>query len=78
MNEETPIRLSGKTVIVPINADVRSYFIAFVNADGSFYIARKFSAHNDAAANEYAAEHYGDRDWYVLDARGSNINGGAA
>jgi len=62
----------------PIRLPTKLYCIAFVNADGSFYIARKFYADNDELANEYAAEHFGDRDWYVLDARGSNINGGTA
>jgi len=78
VNDDTPIRLSGKKVIVPINADVKTYRIAFVSADGSFDIVREFFVHNDAEANQYAEDHYGDQDWYVLDARGNNINGGEA
>jgi hypothetical protein len=30
---------------------------------------------NNAAANAYAEQHYADREWYVLDADGQNING---
>jgi hypothetical protein len=52
------------------------YCIAFVRADGSWDRFRTFTAENDDAANAYAEEHYAGRDWYVLDARGRNINGG--
>jgi len=30
---------------------------------------------DDAAANAYAEQHYADREWYVLDSDGQNING---
>jgi hypothetical protein len=33
---------------------------------------------DDAAANAYAEQHYPEHEWYVLDANGRNINGGAA
>ncbi len=52
----------------------RTYRIAFVSADGSFDVVEQFDSHDDAAANEYAEQHYADREWYVLDADGNNIN----
>jgi hypothetical protein len=40
-----------------------------------WHVLASIRAADDAAANAYAAEHYGDREWYVLDASGENING---
>ena len=53
------------------------YRIAFVKADGSWDILETLRAESDAAANDYAEQHYGEQEWYVLDAAGRNINGGA-
>lgn len=54
------------------------YRIAFVKADGSWDIVETFAAADNAAANAYAEQHYADQEWFVLDANGRNINGGAA
>jgi len=54
---------------------VNEYRIAFVQADGSWDIVESFREAGDSAANEYAERNYADRDWYVLDASGNNING---
>lgn len=55
----------------------REYQIAFVRADGSFEVVQNLLAGNDAEANDYAEHAYAGREWYVLDANGRNINGGA-
>ena len=53
------------------------YQIAFMlEATGEFEVIEDFEAADDDAANEYAEQHYGDREWYVLDSAGNNINGG--
>ena len=57
-------------------SDLPQYSIAFVMEDGSWDIVEPFHAANDDAANAYAEEHFDGKDWYVLDARGRNINGG--
>lgn len=54
-----------------------NYSIAFMSTDGSFDIVQAFTAGNDDAANEYAEQNYAGQEWYVLDANGRNINGGA-
>ena len=51
------------------------YQIAFAKTDGSWDIVETFLAINDAAANEYAEQHYANQDWYVLDSSGNNVNG---
>ena len=43
------------------------------NANDAYYA---YYDANDDAANAYAEEHFDGKDWYVLDARGRNINGG--
>lgn len=54
-----------------------NYQIAFViEGTGEFDVVEHFEAAVDADANEYAEKHYGDREWYVLDSSGENINGG--
>jgi hypothetical protein len=53
----------------------QTYRIAFVSADGSFDVVEQFDASDDEAANSYAAQHYGDKEWFVLNADGNNING---
>lgn len=55
----------------------RNYSLAFVKADGSFDIVETFAASSNEAANEWAENHYADKEWYVLDNTGRNINGGA-
>lgn len=59
------------------NESLAEYRIAFVKADGSWDVLETFRASDDTAANAYAEQHYGDQEWYVLDAAGRNINGGA-
>lgn len=54
----------------------QAYRIAFVMADGGWDIVEEFDAVDDEAASEYAAEHYGEDEWFVLNADGQNINGG--
>jgi hypothetical protein len=44
------------------------------NAD-QWHVLESIRATDDAAANAYAEQHYADREWYVLDADGENING---
>jgi hypothetical protein len=44
------------------------------NAD-QWHVLESIRATDDAAANAYAEQHYADREWYVLDADGQNING---
>ena len=54
-----------------------TYQIAFViEGTGEFDVVERFQAGDDSDANEYAEREYGDRDWYVLDSQGRNINGG--
>jgi transglutaminase-like putative cysteine protease len=56
--------------------DLSQYSIAFVMEDGSWDIFEPFNAANDDDANAYAEKHFDGKGWYVLDARGRNINGG--
>jgi hypothetical protein len=44
------------------------------NAD-QWHVLESIRATDGAAANAYAEQHYADREWYVLDADGENING---
>jgi hypothetical protein len=51
------------------------YKVAFVlQSTGGWDVVETFTAADDAAANAYAEQHYADREWYVLDADGENIN----
>lgn len=43
---------------------------------GEWDVVEEFRVANDDAANEYAEEHYADKEWFVLDNTGKNINGG--
>jgi hypothetical protein len=52
-----------------------TYRIAFVSANGDFEIVEEFDACDDEAANDYAEQHYGDKEWLVLNADGQNISG---
>lgn len=54
----------------------QAYRIAFVKADGRWDIVEEYEAIDDEAANDYAAKNFGDREWFVLNADGVNINGG--
>jgi len=64
MKDKSPIRFNV------LGLPTKLYRIAFVNADGSWDIKRKFFADNDATAKEYADEHFANHDWYVLDEHG--------
>lgn len=54
------------------------YSLAFAKEDGSWDIVQTFMAGGDDEANGWAEKHYAGQEWYVLDANGRNINGGAA
>ncbi len=52
-----------------------NYKIAFMlEATGDFEIVEEFEATSDEEANAYAEQYYGDREWYVLNEYGENIN----
>ena len=51
-----------------------NYQIAFVLESGEFDTVEWFEAADNDAANAYAGANYADREWYVLDADGDNIN----
>lgn len=62
---------------VKIAATWPKYHIAYVDgSDGSFDIVQSFTAKDDDAANRYAEAHYSGTEWYVLDSKKHNINGG--
>ena len=52
------------------------YYAAFQREDGEFEIVREFCAHNDLHAEVLAEEWYPGQEWYLLDERKQNINGG--
>lgn len=52
------------------------YRIAFPMESGEWDVVEQFTAASDDAANEYAEESYSDKEWFVLNASGKNINGG--
>ena len=54
--------------------DQPQYRVAFTMESGEWDVVETFHAASNTAANEYAEENYADRDWYVLDAAGKNIN----
>ena len=53
-----------------------SYRIAFVMADGEWDVVAEFRARDDNSANAYAEENYSDKEWFVLNSTGKNINCG--
>jgi hypothetical protein len=53
-----------------------SYSVAFVREDGGFDVLERFIALDDDEANDYAERCYAGQEWFVLDSRGRNINGG--
>jgi hypothetical protein len=54
----------------------REYRIAYATTNGEWDVVETFRAIDDDAANTYAEENCSCEDWYVLDAKGRNINGG--
>lgn len=56
----------------------REYRVAYAMTNGEWDVIDRFMALDDAGANAYAATWYVNSEWYVLDASGRNINGGAA
>ena len=52
------------------------YRIAFTMESGEWDVVEEFTAASDDCANRYAKEKYSDKEWFVLDASGKNINGG--
>lgn len=55
----------------------REYRIAYAMGNGEWDVVDAFMAADDDAANAYAEATYSGDEWYVLDASGRNINGGA-
>jgi hypothetical protein len=57
--------------------DCAQYSVAFVREqDGEFEVVESFYETDDDAANRYCEEHYDGQEWYLLDSRGRNANGG--
>lgn len=74
VNAMTAVEATAECEEMVRKSAVNEYRIAFVKADGSWDIVESFREAGDAAANEYAERNYADRDWYVLNAAGQNIN----
>lgn len=53
-----------------------AYSVAVVRTDGEFEIIDRFTAMSNDEANDYAAKHHANVEWYVLNCTGKNINGG--
>jgi hypothetical protein len=75
VNAMTAVEATAECDEMVRNSGVNQYRIAFVKADGSWDVVESFNEHSDADANEYAERNYADRDWYVLDSSGNNVNG---
>ena len=56
--------------------DACEYRIAFPMESGEWDVVEAFTAESNDDANEYAEKNYADKEWFVLDATGKNINGG--
>lgn len=56
--------------------DASEYRIAFPMESGEWDVVDTFTAASDDAANGYAEKNYPDKEWFVLNAAGKNINGG--
>jgi hypothetical protein len=55
----------------------KTYAVAFMcEEDGRFEVVEAFDERDDASANQYCEEHYGEQEWYLLDSDGRNVNGG--
>jgi len=52
----------------------KAYSICVPDGDG-WHELDSIRVSDDAAANAYAEANYADREWYVLDSDGQNING---
>jgi len=55
---------------------MKTYFIAFAKESGEWDITARFGAESDDAANTFAEKYCKSDDWYVLNERLENINGG--
>lgn len=53
---------------------MKTYSVAFTTEAGDWDIVETFEAESSANAEAYAEANYADRDWYVLDEHGNNIN----
>jgi len=56
--------------------ELLEYCAAFQNEGGEFHIVRKFYAKSNREAESMVEEWYPGQEWYVLDERKQNINGG--
>ena len=72
------IELSDRSVAAKITWDIvePEYRIAFPMESGEWDVVEAFTAESNDDANEYAEKNYADKEWFVLDACGKNINGG--
>ena len=58
-------------------SEPRRYMVAFVREqDGEFEVVETFNERDDASANRYCEDNYGEQEWYLLDSEGRNVNGG--
>jgi len=69
--------LTVADAIASVTAKEFDYRIAFADESvaGGFHVVESFTAAGDDAANAYAETEYAGREWYVLNAKGENING---
>ncbi len=51
------------------------YKIAYQMEAGEFDVVEEFEAEDNKSAEDYAEKNYPGTDWYVLDSKGTNING---
>lgn len=72
------VELSDRSDAAKITWDIvePQYRVAFVMGSGEWDVVETFTAAGDDAANAYAEEIYADKEWFVLNASGKNINGG--
>jgi len=58
-----------------IQAEPATYTVALADCNGHWEVLERFLASGDIEASNYAEANYPDLEWYVLNARGENING---
>lgn len=67
---------SDESVIEYVDKEF-NYRIAFADESvaSGFHVVESFTAAGDEEANAYADSEYAGQEWYVLNAKGENING---
>jgi len=68
------ITLDGELTL--LDSQAREYRVAYAMSNGEWDVVDRFMALDDSAANAYAEQHYTGDEWFVLDDKGRNINGG--